>query len=305
MTTTKGIIVGLGVLFVMFIAMPAGLNGQDVEPDLQVKSSDISFSPSSPVKANTFVAVHANIRNVGNCYIVLSDNNVDEIGFDHDFEQGDFIKVKVIVRSPDNGNVTKPIEFQARIGNEYSTIQATYNENWEEKDLLNLTVPVSGNDRLYIKRVSGAGYDLEIDRIVIYHDYDKYKQDWDAETTREGESYDAGGDQVDWIHPSDVQVKFYDGDPASGGSQIGGAKTVGNVQKTTESGSVKILTEGGKASTQVVWQARPLGWHKIYVDITPDPREEVTNNNKAYKSIEVISPLWIILEYFLKPHYGK
>ena len=77
-------------------------------------------------------------------------------------------------------------------------------------------------------------------------------------------------------------------------------QTVGDVQKDVGGVQVWILTGGGSAEAKTHWTAVPGRWHNIYVEITPDPKETTTENNKAFKRMEVLSGnsglLWYIFE---------
>jgi hypothetical protein len=76
---------------------------------------------------------------------------------------------------------------------------------------------------------------------------------------------------------SDLAVRFYDGDPGSGGVQIGS--------------DYMFASLGGMSSgeAQVVWTPGWAGPHDIYVVVDPDDAidEDIENNNAAYKTISV------------------
>ncbi len=76
---------------------------------------------------------------------------------------------------------------------------------------------------------------------------------------------------------SDLAVRFYDGDPGSGGVQIG-------------SDYIFALLDGtSSGAAQVVWTPGLGGPHEIYVVVDPDNAidEEIEDNNTAHKSISV------------------
>lgn len=77
-----------------------------------------------------------------------------------------------------------------------------------------------------------------------------------------------------------IEVGFYDGDPDSGGIQIGSNQTISS------------LAGGGTANAQVVWNAQPAGAHNIYVQVDRGNKitESDETNNKAYKAITVSAP---------------
>ena len=82
-------------------------------------------------------------------------------------------------------------------------------------------------------------------------------------------------------HP--VRVKFYNGDPDSGGTQIG-----------TEQQIPHILVHGESASVNVLWDTNGKGGsHDIYVKVDPSNIISETNegNNKAYKTIFINAPI--------------
>ncbi|UCF07285.1 MAG: hypothetical protein JSW28_06430 [Thermoplasmata archaeon] len=86
-----------------------------------------------------------------------------------------------------------------------------------------------------------------------------------------------------WSDAFPVTVRFYDGDPDSGGTQIG-----------TEQEIPEILIHGEIASAQVQWSTADKGGsHDIYVVVDPGDVVTETNegNNKAYKSILVSVPI--------------
>ncbi|UCG71056.1 MAG: hypothetical protein JSV09_08690, partial [Thermoplasmata archaeon] len=79
--------------------------------------------------------------------------------------------------------------------------------------------------------------------------------------------------------PSDVLVRFYDGDPAMGGSQIGAEQNAG------------VIVSGGSSIVQVNWDTTgQAGDNEIVVVVDPgdsisEPENE--NNNKAPRTITV------------------
>jgi uncharacterized protein YkwD len=80
-----------------------------------------------------------------------------------------------------------------------------------------------------------------------------------------------------------VTVKFYDGDPDSGGTQIG-----------TEQQVTHILVQGESATLNVLWDTTGKGGsHDIYVKVDPANiiSESNEGNNKAYKTIFVNAPI--------------
>ncbi len=276
---TASLISGWIALFCVFVATPSF--GQADEPDLEVQKADISFNPASPVLIGTVVEIKADIHNRGNCYIALSEN-LDEVGYNENFTMLNRIKVKARVRST-NGDI---LGVEARIDDYPIVPFYTSSQSWEVKESNDITIPSQNNTTLFLKRVSGGGSsDLEIDYIEVW----KWNgSGWDLLLAREGESYDSGGGSVDRIHPSGVKVDFYDGDPAYSGCIHLDTRTVGDVQKDTEAGPTWILTEGGSAEAKTDWQAVGGHWHYMYVEITPDPKETMTDNNKAFKKMEVL-----------------
>ena len=112
---------------------------------------------------------------------------------------------------------------------------------------------------------------------------------WVLVFKREAETYDSGGSTVDAIHPQNVTVGIYDGDPDGGGIQIGSNQVASDASKITASGpTTPILTAGGSNSVMVTWTATPEAGHNIYARILPDPLETNTGNNKAFSFVDVI-----------------
>ena len=79
-----------------------------------------------------------------------------------------------------------------------------------------------------------------------------------------------------YLYYYDTIVRFYDGDPDSGGTQIDTDR------------SLPPIPASGAASTSVDWSA-VFGSHDIYVVVDPDNSvgESTETNNKAYKSLSV------------------
>lgn len=274
----------LSPLIVMLFLFSANANGQfDDEPDLQVESSDITFvgiDDPPEVYLGQDVTIEANIHNVENCYIQLWDRP-DTVFYSHSFRSGQTIRIRLKVRSP-NGSAVDGFAGVGISGSPFSS-SLMY---WEEVTTGSFVIPGSGNNSLHISNQDFSDDDIEIDWIKI--DTLVGINNWDEYITFEAENYSSGGSHVDGIVPQNVQVEFYDGDPDFGGVKIGNTHTVGDISKTTESGSVLILREGAVATTIENWIAGPEGLHDIYVDIIPDPEETQTDNNKESKSIEVI-----------------
>ncbi len=76
-----------------------------------------------------------------------------------------------------------------------------------------------------------------------------------------------------------IMVNYYDGDPASGGTQIGATQVIYS------------LASGSSTTTSITWDAGAAGTHDIYVLI--DPNNQITEadktNNKAYTAVTVNS----------------
>ncbi|MHC4944259.1 MAG: hypothetical protein ACYTG7_14690 [Planctomycetota bacterium] len=289
---TSRIIASMSFLFLLCFALAGGLYSQDEEPDLQVQDSDISFSPSDRVMLKDKVEVRADIHNVENSYVVLSENN-DAIGFDISYDPYDVLQVRVRARST-NGEA---LVMQVRMDHITSNIFYSVNADWTQCTCEGFNAPGFTNSTMYIERNWGSEEeDLEIDWIQVY----KYVNfvGWEHVATWEAETYEDGGDTVDWIYPCNVQMNFYDGDPGSGGSKFASVANIGNLQRTIESGSVSILTEDGKKQATAYWKAKPLGWHEIFVEVVPCERETVTDNNMASKEIEVVLMYVRVLNWF-------
>lgn len=82
------------------------------------------------------------------------------------------------------------------------------------------------------------------------------------------------------IDLENVVVRFYDGDPESGGIQIDGDQTIASIPA------------GGSDNASVEWKEVTVGVYNIYVVVDPDnaiPESDETNN-VAYKPIEVTAP---------------
>ncbi|MEN6560321.1 MAG: Ig-like domain-containing protein [Acidobacteriota bacterium] len=78
---------------------------------------------------------------------------------------------------------------------------------------------------------------------------------------------------------ANVVVRFYSGDPASGGTQIGADQTIASI------------SESGNAAVQVDWQPLLAQTYQIYVVVDPDdaiPESDNTANNKAAKTYVVL-----------------
>lgn len=283
-------IMSIVVVLVMFTASAAAVRGQDQEPDLEVADSDIWCSNFYPMRGDT-VSIRTDIHNIENCYIVLRDLN-SEIGYDCNLPSGKVVKVSLRARVTGPGGSVAGI--QMRINNTFTSTFYVSSSSWEDVDSLGITVPLTSNDRLYVRRVTyDSGVDLEIDSIEVL---EEQGTSWNSLFELEAELYSVGGGTVESIHPSNIAVSFYDGNPKWGGKFIGESTSVGNLVRITKSGTVWILTEGGTATTEMVsWTAKPNGYHFINAELTPVPRETATNNNKASTTVVVeYGGFWII-----------
>jgi hypothetical protein len=291
---TTTIMTRLGLLVLVSFALAGGLYAQDDEPDLQILDSDIVLSPSERVKLKSMVQVSADVQNVENCYVVMSETD-DAIGFDISYEPYDVFKVSLRARSS-NGIW---IDVQVRMDYVTSYPFAVVDSDWAQCTCQSFNAPYTSNCTMYIERSwGGAGSDLEIDWIKVYRYV--YPSGYELIASWEAEDYEDGGDTVDWIHPCNTQVNFYDGDPDAGGSIFASVPNVGNLERTIESGTIWILTEDGKQQASAMWKAKPLGWHQLFVEAVPCEREMVTENNRASKEIEVVLMYFRILSFFTK-----
>ena len=72
-----------------------------------------------------------------------------------------------------------------------------------------------------------------------------------------------------------VAVRFYDGDPQQGATQIGATQTV------------SLAGCGDYAAATVTWPNVPPGDHLVYVVVDPAPGEDITDNNVASRMLMV------------------
>jgi len=300
--TRRSIRIGILLALVTFVALsPAGLGQSSVEPDLKVGQEDISFNPPSPVRYTTSVTISANIHNLGICYIALGDNS-DQV--EYSFTTSSLInwfRIKARIRSSNGDTVIVNVwvdEIDLGLIGSSST-------SWSEQLWTGATSITTGGHYLKVMLLSGgdSNTDMDIDWIELTN--------YDGSVVLfhfEAENYDLHYNSVDEIHPQQVTVRFYQG---ASGPQIGSA-TVGDAERATETGTVKILRKDASATASMTWaQPLPLGTWDIWCKVQPDPKEESTHlsNNEAYRQIVVFSSVGgvaIPIDRFglLAPYFG-
>jgi hypothetical protein len=252
------------------------------EVDLEVSGPniDVAVSPPSPVGINDVVDVSAFIENYCcMCYIVLGDNS-DMV--DYNFNLSSAIadyKVEARVRSSNGNSLTANVWVDALGISPFSTNSTS----WEVQTAAGVALG-SGSHVLHVELVGGGDVDTDLHLDCL----DFYKWDgseWVLLIRFEAEDYTGGGPSVDAIHPQNVTVQFYNGDPDAGGVQIGSDQIASDSLKTTVAGSTPILTAGGAATVSVNWTAGDVGNYQLYAKIIPDPLEANTGNNKAYCNV--------------------
>ena len=255
-------LIGWLVMVVAITSSPIFVYAQDTdEADLEVSGPDIDITftqlgnPTSPagVGLNSQVEVSALIQNLGICYIVLGDNNNQ---VDYAFNLASSItlyKVVARVRSS-NGDLVTVHTWVDALGTGALTTNST---TWGEQEATPSGPLPAGNRVLRFKVFSGGdvGTDLHVDWIELYG-REIVSDPWVLVFKREAETYDSGGSTVDAIHPQNVTVGIYDGDPDGGGIQIGSNQVASDASKITASGpTTPILTAGGSNSVMVTWTA--------------------------------------------------
>jgi subtilisin family serine protease len=253
------------------------------KPDLTLTSSDITFSNDNPSPGET-VNISATIHNNGINYSEISAINIGSQlnGADPataDSYQGTYY--------PENAN-----------DGDYSTGWASqYETGWVKIDLTEVKMigRVYWHDTLFVSNNQPGDFTIKvsiddvsyttIDTVTGYtgNSYIKIlgtpiqaryvKMEMTARTTGNAATLDELGVYEVYY---DTVVRFYDGDPGSGGTQIGSDQHLPPVPAS------------GTKSASVQWTAI-AGSHDIYVVVDPDSSIPESNetNNKACKSVSV------------------
>ena len=282
----------------VLITAPMGVTfGQStIQPDLRVGPEDISFAPPSPVHYGTAVSISADIHNLGICWVVLGDNG-DFVGYDID-QPTSFNDITIAVRW--RGTASFGASVRVSLGYD-GTVDVTGDFNvtittaWRT-DTASGNYVISRPSGPYVVRVAlllgGNLGDIHVDWINVTmgtttHFFEA--EDYNPSTTTPAHS-----NGVDGISPYDALVRFYDGAPDSGGSQIGADQLVGDGNYVHNLSTwVQYIRNGGDAPASVTWTAAPPGYHDIYVVVDPDDGipEADEANNKAFKTIGVYATL--------------
>ena len=282
------------LMLVTFVAPSFVVYGQEATlPDYEVSEGDISFSPASTVHVGTSVTISASIHNTGITWVKLHEDG-DYIGgysfnvFDTT-EIVEKIDIEIRVRARDN-----PVEVTVKIDDTLIigwTWTVNPGDDWviksspesEPIDLGTHTMNLTLNHLLLAGK-------LDVDWIKI-------DQTGVGETYFHAEDYDdTKSSGVNDIHPHNVTVGFYDGDPDAGGTPIGYNSTVGDMNYVHDPDrNVYYIKNNGVATATQSWTAYPAGDYRIYVKVDPGGKigEGDETNNKANKTIRVEANLTI------------
>jgi thermitase len=277
------------------------------KPDLTLTSSDISFSDDNPSPGET-ITISATIQNNGSDYSEISTIN---IGSQPNGAAPATADSYQLTYYPENAN-----------DGDYSTGWASeYETGWVKIDLTEVkmigrvywhdtffvsdnqpgdfTIKVSIDDVSYTTIDTVTGYTgnsyIKILGTPIQARY--VKMEMTARTAGNAATLDELGVYEVYY---DTVVGFYDGDPGSGGTQIGSDQHLSHVPAS------------GTKSASVQWTAT-AGSHDIYVVADPDDLIPESNetNNKAYKpltsstaTIEITAPA-AIPDWVLSPSGGQ
>ncbi len=269
-------------------------------PDLYISESDISFSTDYPDSSEVFT-ISATVHNSGDDYsdpvftknpgpvdlmaavynsqwLAQSFNHSDDINltgvslFIKDVGNDDSLIVTIETNTA--GNL--PSGFEIASSTENSSGDGYY---WVDFMFSGL-VSLSANTTYWIVTHNYAVADSDGYKVVLTS-YNYYASGIEAY------SYDQGGTWEEWqkrdllfeaYRSTTTIVKFYDGDPDSGGFLIG----------TDE---ISPVPNGGSVTASIS-TSTSAGYHSIYVHINMDNYivEQDTTDNKAYNTIAVDFP---------------
>ena len=251
------------------------------EPDLTLSSADISFSDESPFP-DEVITISAVIHNNGRDYSGISTENVGSQPNGAALAVADSYQETFIPGNANDGN--------------YLTAWASANNSgWIKIDLTETKIigKVYWHDAYFVSDNQPGDFTIKtslddisytvIDSVTGYIE-SSYAKILDTpiearyikmEMTARDAGHAATLDEFE-AYEAYTAVKFYDGDPDSGGTQIGSARYL-----------PPIPADGTKIAS-VEWTA-VFGSHDIYVKADPNDliSESDENNNKAYRSINV------------------
>jgi len=299
------------------------------KPDLTLTSTDINFSDDNPSPGET-ITISAAIHNNGSVYDEInvtpfasvptntgSGYYVDEyLSVAQSFTattNGYLAAVDIAMWDTGSDSAYAQIEIQTDSGSNTpsgTVISSTENQDWPSSsgwERIKFSSPAkltSGNKYWIVATCSDAyqnGYAWLFDTGSVYAGGGKSGRDNTAPSpTWETESPTDDCQLKTYIYAYDTVVRFYDGNPGSGGTQIGSDQ------------HLSPAPASGTKSASVQWTASS-GSHDIYVVVDPDSSIPESNetNNKAYKSlttttaaIEIIAPT-DITGWVLAPSSGQ
>jgi hypothetical protein len=277
------------------------------KPDLTLTTSDINFSDDNPSSGET-ITISATIHNNGRDYSEISAINIGSQPNGADPATADSYQGTYY---PENAN-----------DDDYSTGWASqYETGWVKIDLTEVKMigRVYWHDTFFVSDNQPGDFTIKvsiddvsyttIDTVTGYtgNSYIKIlgtplqaryvKMEMTARTAGNAATLDELGVYEVYY---DTVARFYDGDPDSGGTQIGSDQHLSPVPAS------------GTKSASVQWTAT-AGSHDIYVVLDPDGSIPESNetNNKAYKSLTSSTPAIEItvpsdiLDWVLAPSGGQ
>lgn len=232
-------------------------------PNLTIAADEIGFTPAMPLQGET-VTIRATVHNLG----LVDTQNVVVRFYDGDPASGGvLIGGQVLASIPAGEGATAQIQASwSTIGQRIITVQV---------DPDNTIAETSENDN----KAQGTLYivvpapDLTLSATDI---------SFNPPTPLQGQPFivQAVVHNTGRQAASNIVVRFYDGNPDTGGAQIGVDQTIG------------ALAEGATASVQVNHAIEAFGPHSIYVRLDPANAiaESREDNNQATNSV-TIAPL--------------
>jgi len=251
-------------------------------PDLTLSSTDITFSNPAP-EPDDVITISATIHNDGGSYLDISPINIGS---------------QANGAEPATAGSYQGSYYPENINDgDYSTAWASsYNSDWVKIDLAAIksikkiywddtyfvdanqpgtfSIWFSTDDVSYtsidsVTGYTGSSYTLILDTAVSA----RYVK---MEVTARAPGSAATLDELEVYEGYDTVVRFFDGDPGAGGTQIGANR------------HLPPIPASGTKSASVQWTAI-AGSHDIYVVVDPADLilESNETNNKAYKSLSV------------------
>lgn len=284
-------IFGVGFVTLILTLFVTGPNAYGQDPDVTI----VNCNPSDVHYGNS-VTVSGTVTNVGTCYIVLGDAPGDTVDYDFNNPTGiTGYKIKLRMRSSSGGDLVTAHVWLDAVG--FQTVSTSLG-SWTWVETTFPGVMSGGPHTLYVQFFAREGTaELEIDKVSVTNTSDN------SVYSDEAENYDSGRYDIDAIHPSAINVKFYDGDPAGGGTQFGfivGQQSIYDRSDTIEGGQVYYLSEGGSDNFGDIWVSNTPSHHDIYVEIDTYSEDLNTANNKEFDQASVYATMTI---QFGNPYY--